>query len=332
MPSMNRWTKSLIIIFLSLVIVGFGPDFEPFSIYGLKSVVSRPFSMVRQNIDISQIEAASYLFQNVAGLKVSLKRSEGWLIQLKSLGLAVREPLEIIKMNMRVLAQTEEAEQEGENKEEGGIEEQEPQLVEQPSQIKIIIYCTHNAETYYPEEHKSHSEKGLINVVAKGLAESLEEKGAEVIYDDTVHDSPDYALSYLRSRQTVERLLEQHPDVSAVFDVHRDSIPERKEGVTTMVEGRRAAQVLLVVGSDERKPNPYWKQNLSMAEKMLRIGNTKYPGLIRGVRLRPGTYNQDLHPKSVLLEIGNEYNTLEEAVYGARLLSNIILETLAEEV
>jgi stage II sporulation protein P len=104
----------------------------------------------------------------------------------------------------------------------------------------------------------------------------------------------------------------------------------QKTGAVVDVNGRKAAQILIVVGSDQRKSNPQWEKNLEFAEKLYSEAENNYPGLIRGVRIKPGTYNQDLYSPSILIEVGNEYNSLEEANYGVTLFAQILARVLLE--
>lgn len=196
----------------------------------------------------------------------------------------------------------------------------------------VAIYCTHSSETYLPDDNRTHadSERGLINDVALELAKVLSQLSFRTVFVDTVHDSPEYTQSYIKSRETVKQLLEEDKTWGAVIDVHRDSIPGQKTGAVVDINGKKAAQLLIIVGSDQRKDNPYWEKNLAFAEKLYSEAENTYPGLVRGVRVKPGTYNQDLYAPSILLEVGNEYNSLEEASYGADLFAEILARVLLE--
>ena len=196
----------------------------------------------------------------------------------------------------------------------------------------VAIYCTHSSETYLPDDNRTHSngERGLINDVALELAKGLSQLSFRAVFVDTVHDSPEYTKSYLKSRETMKQLLEEDSHWGAIIDVHRDSIPGQKSAAVVDVSGKTAAQILIVVGSDQRKNNPHWEKNLEFAEKLYREAENSYPGLVRGVRLKPGTYNQDLYSPAILLEVGNEYNSLEEAGYGMNLFAQILARVLLE--
>jgi stage II sporulation protein P len=196
----------------------------------------------------------------------------------------------------------------------------------------VAIYCTHSSETYLPDDNRTHSngERGLINDVALELAKGLSQLSFLAVFVDTVHDSPEYTQSYVKSRETVKQLLEDESDWGVLIDVHRDSIPGQKSAAVVDVNGKKAAQMLIVVGSDQRTDNHYWEKNLEFAEKLYSEAENNYPGLIRGVRVKPGTYNQDLHSPSILLEVGNEYNTLEDARNGVTLFAEILARVLLE--
>ena len=53
-----------------------------------------------------------------------------------------------------------------------------------------------------------------------------------------------------------------------------------------------------------------------------------FPGLSLGYRVQSGRYNQHLHPHSLLIEVGNDLNSLEEALYAAELFAQVIAEIL----
>ena len=56
-----------------------------------------------------------------------------------------------------------------------------------------------------------------------------------------------------------------------------------------------------------------------------------YPGLCYGVRVKKDRYNQFLHPRALLVEIGGVNNTLTEAKRAARLLAHVVEAVLKED-
>lgn len=209
----------------------------------------------------------------------------------------------------------------------------QPETTAKPSGGKILLYCTHSAESYIPDEGKARvdGKRGLINQVAKHLSTEINKKGLDSEFINTIHDWPDYLISYSNSRDTIKSYLARNKSVAAVFDIHRDSIPGATTGETVMINGKRCAPILIIVGTSERKPHPNWKENLAFAQAIYEAGEARYPGLIKGVRTKAGTYNQEFHKNALLLEIGYDHNTLAEAKYAATLFAEVLAEVMQGE-
>ncbi len=198
---------------------------------------------------------------------------------------------------------------------------------------QVVLYCTHNAETYIPDSGKARNDgkRGLVNNVASVISTQLQSAGMQADFIDSIHDYPDYDKSYTNSRETVKKILNSQNKLLAVFDVHRDSIPGKETADTINVRGEKAARILIIVGTDERKEHPHWKNNLAFAESLYDKGEEMYPGLIKGVRTKSGTYNQEFFDHALLLEVGSDYNSFAEAKYAGELFAQILLEVLEEE-
>lgn len=199
----------------------------------------------------------------------------------------------------------------------------------------VVLYCTHTGESYIPDsgEARAQGGPGLITQVANHLSQTLKSKGLPSDFVNTVHDYPDFNKSYTNSRKTVARVLDaDRSKLLALFDVHRDSIPGREKGDTVSVKGRDAAPILIIVGTDERKPNPNWRQNLDFARRLYQKGARMYPGLIKEVRTKAGTYNQEFYKNSLLLEFGTDYNNLKQCLYASELFADVLIEVVKEEL
>ncbi|HHV15873.1 MAG TPA: stage II sporulation protein P [Gelria sp.] len=199
---------------------------------------------------------------------------------------------------------------------------------------QVVLYCTHSAETYIPDSGKARcdGERGLVNSVAAVIGTQLQLAGMQADFIDTIHDYPDYDKSYTNSRETVKKTLDSKKRLLALFDIHRDSIPGKESADTINVRGKKAARILIIVGTDERKEHPHWQDNLAFAKKLYHKGEEMYPGLMKGVRTKSGTYNQEFFDHALLLEVGSDYNSFAEAKYAGELFAHILLEVLEEEV
>ena len=180
----------------------------------------------------------------------------------------------------------------------------------------IAIYHTHTDESYTPTDGRpTQTGKGSIMQVGDVLAQRLTELGYQVTHDKTLHDPHD-ANAYQRSRRTFMKLLAQQP--TTLFDIHRDSAPLSM--YKTTINGLDATKILLVVG----KQNQNQKTTLDYAKTIKSSTDAKYKGLIRGIFIAHGNYNQDLSPRSILIEIGTEFNTLEAAEHSAALFADVV--------
>lgn len=180
----------------------------------------------------------------------------------------------------------------------------------------IGIYHTHTDECYTPSDGRSTlAGKGTIMKVGSALADRLQANGYRVEHSVTLHDPHD-ANAYHRSRRTFVKLLTKQP--VALFDIHRDSAPLAM--YQTNINGQYAARILLVVG----RQNQNRATTLNYAKIIKAATDSKYRGLVRGIFIARGNYNQDLSPRAMLVEIGTQYGPREAAEYSATLFADIV--------
>lgn len=178
----------------------------------------------------------------------------------------------------------------------------------------VAIYHSHSDESFQPTDGTSSiPRKGSIFEVGEALAESLEKQGVQVVHSTRTHDPHD-ARAYSRSRRTALALLREHRPV-ALLDVHRDATPP--ETYLKEVEGKKVARIMLVVG----RYNPRKKTNDSFAKEIKAAVDKRYPGLIKGIFYARGTYNQDLAPRSILMEVGTHTLARELAEEAVRMFA-----------
>ncbi len=187
---------------------------------------------------------------------------------------------------------------------------------QQNGQKRIAIYNSHGAESYIPGDGtESVDSGGGILDVGDALAGSLESKGVNVIRSRETH-IPHDAGAYQRSRRTAEEALKEQPD--ALIDVHRDAVPE--EEYLAEVAGEERVQVQLVVG----RQNQNAANNREFAEGLKSVADEMYPGLVKGIFMARGNYNQDLSPRSVLIEVGSHTNNKDQAEESVQLFADVV--------
>lgn len=199
---------------------------------------------------------------------------------------------------------------------------------------QVLIFHTHTSESYmendqdfFYESFYPRSLENSKNVTAVGQAvcDKLCENGIKAIHDTTYHDNPTYNGSYARSAKTVKSLLEKYPSIQMVIDIHRDSMGNNSTGKMKPVfkyKDKKAAQLMIISGcdSDNKLGFPNWNQNLRLALKVQKYAESMFPGITRPLNFAKVRYNEHLTPGSLLIEIGSDVNTLEEAVYTGSML------------
>lgn len=182
---------------------------------------------------------------------------------------------------------------------------------------RIALYCTHSDESYQPTDgYYSSDERGSIYKVALALADALTEEGVEGVVSDRLHHPHD-AGAYRRSRQTAVELLRDAPD--ALIDVHRDGIPDPAD-YETRIAGQEASKIRLLVG----RGNQNMEVNKEFALMIKAVADRVYPGLIKDIYMGRGVYNQDLLPRSILLECGTYTLPMERVMVSMPLIADVI--------
>ncbi len=200
-----------------------------------------------------------------------------------------------------------------------GMEDSQP--VASIGQKKIALYCTHSDESYIEGDGTESVEgNGGIYDIAHAFGNALEEMGVDVEISDATH-LPHDAGAYRRSRQTALKLLKSRPN--GIFDIHRDGIPDPEEYRTT-VGKEEMSMVRLLVG----KSNQNNEANMSFAKQIKAIADKTYPGLIKDIYMGKGSYNQDLAPRSVLLEFGTHTLPKELVLHSVKPMSEVVYKAL----
>ncbi|WP_371370848.1 stage II sporulation protein P [Sporomusa aerivorans] len=200
----------------------------------------------------------------------------------------------------------------------------QPAVVKAEGGGKVAIYHTHSDESYVPTDgQESILGAGGIYKVGDAFTSALEKKGVSVIHSQAKHDPHD-DMAYERSRRTAMDLVKgEQPD--AIFDIHRDAVPPQVYAAT--VDGQDISKVQLVVG----KYGPTGKQIEDYALQIKSAADKQHPGLVKGIFFaKGGDYNQDIHPRSMLLEVGAHTNDRASAEKGIALFSDVIPAVLGK--
>lgn len=196
----------------------------------------------------------------------------------------------------------------------------------------VGIYHTHTAESFIPSSgaaHKPGGQQGDIVLVGEALANRLEKHGIPTIQSKAIHDYPSFMKAYGASEITAKKMLEDNPSLQMLFDIHRDA--DKRENYTAVINGSNAARITIVVATGQPDlVQPHWQENHAFAKLIDAKLNQHYPGLSKGILLTEWRYNQHLHPRALLLEVGCQENTREEAERSMEMLGDVLAEIMAE--
>ncbi len=196
----------------------------------------------------------------------------------------------------------------------------------------VLIIHTHTTEAYTPSagwEYKASDRMRTMDLsrsvvrVGDEIAETLANRGIEVLHDKTVNDYPNFNAAYTTTAQRIAAWLQEYPTIQAVIDVHRDAV-EYADGTAkylsaTLSDGTVSAPLMLVVGTNEGGLyHPNWQENFAWSVKLQALLERENPGLCRPLNLRKERFNGHFTPKSFILEVGTTGNTLPEALVAAR--------------
>lgn len=183
---------------------------------------------------------------------------------------------------------------------------------------QILIYHTHSQEAFV--DSIPGDESTTIVGAGEKLAGILrEEYGYNVIHHVEQYDVPERDYAYSNAVPDIEKILKENPDIEVIIDLHRDGVQQHVKLVSD-IQGRPTAQVMLFnglsrtnsLGEIEYLYNPYIEDNLAFSFQLQLIYNEYYPGLTRKIYLKGYRYNMHFCPKTLLIELGAQTNTVEE--------------------
>ena len=212
----------------------------------------------------------------------------------------------------------------------------------------VLIVHTHTVESYlaegvsYVEGNPSSATYSLdakenMLAIGKVLGEYLNRNGIPTLLCTVVHTGDGMTLqgSYARAEESIRAYLQQYPSIQLVIDLHRDAVmsADGEYVRTALPNGETSmAQVMAVVGTDcNGTEHTRWEENLALALQLRRAMNAETEGIGRPVFLRNSSYNQELAPYSLLLEIGTGGNSLEQAKRTAEMVGSALVKLFIKD-
>lgn len=210
-------------------------------------------------------------------------------------------------------------------------------LKQDNSNVQILVYHTHSQEAYID------SIPGDPSTTIVGVGEHLCDILRTQYGFNVLHHTGEYYVvtrddAYANAMVGLDKVLAEHPTIEVMIDLHRDQTNPDTRLVTT-IQDRPTARFMFfnglcytrALGELKNLPNPYVQDNLSFAFQMQLAAEEYYPGLTRRIYLKGYRYNLHYRPKSLLIELGSQTNTVEEAMNACDPMAHIIAMILNGE-
>ena len=200
------------------------------------------------------------------------------------------------------------------------------------SKPEVLIFHTHTTENYSERENLTTETDFNVAGVGEVLSKELEEGyGISVIHDKTNH-SVSYNESYTRSNQTLKKYMNEHGDFKLIIDLHRDGVDsarvsQLKDIYTVNINDQNLAKMMFVTGQNSTR----YSANKALADEMYNTANTLFPGIIRQTyeyEFAATSVNHSLSDNFILIEVGANVNSAQEAKLTSKYIARIVAEHL----
>ena len=205
----------------------------------------------------------------------------------------------------------------------------------------VLILHTHAQEGYRTDENAYltgavgdaiYTTDPTASVVAVGeaLCRALNRGGVPAIHCTAMHgEGGTLRGAYRSAADCIEAYMKKYPSIEYVIDLHRDGLLGEDGACLRTASPDGLAQIMAVVGSDGAGDAcPAWRSNLGLALCLADRLNAESAGSCRPASLRNATYNQELAPHSLLLEIGSAGNTVTEATEAAKRVGRVLADLI----
>ena len=200
----------------------------------------------------------------------------------------------------------------------------------------VYIYNTFQTDGYLSQLFNSYNTRSYVTQASFILSEYLKEwKIGSIVEEKSVvevakEENIPYTNSYAASRILLEQRVQENNSLKYFFDLQISDY--ERDATTVNINGVDYAKILFVVGTD----NGNYQDNQEFAGKLNQLLESINPSLSRGVSLRGGTgyqgvYNQDFSGKTLLIQVGGVYNTIDEVNRSMKVLAQVIATYIKEE-
>jgi len=205
----------------------------------------------------------------------------------------------------------------------------------------VLIFHTHSTEMFIDSD-PTDPWTGIMGAGAY-LQQALARYGIVAIHEtsrfDIVNGRTQIMGSYERMEPVIRQVLAENPTIEIIIDLHRDGV-RGDHKFLTYIDGIPTARIMYVNGLSLLRqngvlreltnlPNPNLMDNMAFSFQMQMMSDYLFPGLNRRILLKEFRYSPHMLPRSLLVEVGNQNNTRQEAKNGmdlfARVLAQVVL-------
>ena len=195
----------------------------------------------------------------------------------------------------------------------------------------VYIFNTHQTEEYKSNFKEEFNINNTVYIASHILKEYLADLGiTAIVEENSIVDILNtngwkYGSSYKASRILLEQTYLDNPSLMFFVDLHRDSAGYNL--TSCEIDGKKYAKIMFVVGLEHDN----YQVNLDLANNLNEKLKEVSPLLSRGVLEKQGAgvngiYNQDFNKNTILIEVGGQYNTIEEVNNTLHVMARIIYD------
>ncbi|MDO5389372.1 MAG: stage II sporulation protein P [Clostridia bacterium] len=200
---------------------------------------------------------------------------------------------------------------------------------------KVLIFHTHGSEMYADSKNTN---EGVIGV-GEYLKSILEDKyGIECLHITDKFDIVEGKLqrdgAYERAEPVITQIIKENPSIQLVIDLHRDGVNENLR-LATEINGKSYAKIMFFNGicrkwengnlvPTEGLENPYLKTNLALSFQMQYAVTQFNSNITRKIYINAYRYSLHMKDKSMLIELGAQTNTYEEALNSIEVVADAL--------
>ncbi len=212
---------------------------------------------------------------------------------------------------------------------------------------RVLLYHTHTWEAYEMTENtqytptetwRTRDERYNMVRVGEELSRCLTALGFEVVHDQTAFEPPALSSAYTRSLEMIEQRLAAGERYDYILDIHRDAYSGTYNGANSVRSNEKSlAYVMLLVGKGTGATNsgfderPDWPKNLALAERLTNALNAQVEDVCRDVKIKTGRFNQHVSTGALLIEVGNNRNTLQEALNVCPIVARALYQVYIQD-